>query len=146
MRRIPILPLLVFSGLTLAGCASAPSEEPSPPPPDEPVAVATCTAWALDITNNSVRSLEIRDYLGEELVDPAMLTYPSWPKGYRHWIGDVPPRGRKSWQLSGARPAVLIWPWVVASPDEQRWAGGPNAAGAVVLRKLVTLKSTCTSN
>ncbi len=34
MKRIPILPLLVFSGPTLAGCASAPSEEPSPPPPD----------------------------------------------------------------------------------------------------------------
>ncbi len=35
MKRIPILPLLVFSGLTLPGCASAPSEKPSPPPPNE---------------------------------------------------------------------------------------------------------------
>ncbi len=35
MRRIPILPLFVFSGLTLAGCASAPTEEPSPQTPDE---------------------------------------------------------------------------------------------------------------
>ncbi|MHC4235345.1 MAG: CARDB domain-containing protein [Planctomycetota bacterium] len=38
MKRIRILPLLVFSGLTLAGCASTPSEEPSPPTPDEPAA------------------------------------------------------------------------------------------------------------
>jgi hypothetical protein len=35
MKRIPILPLLVFPFLILAGCASAPTEEPSPQTPDE---------------------------------------------------------------------------------------------------------------
>jgi hypothetical protein len=105
MRRIPILPLLVFSGLTLAGCASAPSEEPSPPPPDEPVAEGTCTAWTLDITNHTGLELHVYEYRGEKLVDPGSLMSPAALKG--HLVQVVPRRRMGSSLLFGARPEPL---------------------------------------
>jgi len=140
MSAFRLAPLLLCAPWPLTAASALAQEQ------EVETAEAGCIAWTLDITNNSDGWVVVREYLGEKLVLPDYLTYPSWPKGYRHWIGEVHPRGRKSWQLSGARPAVLIWPWVVASPDEQRWAGGPHAAGAAALRKLVTLKFTCASN
>ncbi len=136
MKRIPILPLLVFSGLTLAGCSSTPSEEPSPPTPEEPEAEDTCTKWILDIDNRTAREVDVYLFHGDTLVSPRTIPLnerpPYSPKRSKlvgPLIQRVPRWGKKSALLDGNRPVVMVyenhdyrWWWLLAlaTPDEQR--------------------------
>jgi hypothetical protein len=107
---------------------------------------AGCTEWTLDIKNNSSYGLWVQEYLGEELVRPELL-FPYWTIlrpvwSYKaSWLGRVAGGGRKFVRLSGARPAVVIWGVVVASPDKQLWAFREAA-----LRQHVRLKFMCPSD
>lgn len=115
MKRIRFLLLLAFAGSSLLGCASTPTEEPSPPPtdaviqpasdelpPEERTVETACTAWALDITNHTRHELQLYVFRGDTAVAPTR-------RNRGHLIRFVGPRGRGSTLLYGARPAVMVY-------------------------------------
>lgn len=165
MRPISVFLLLIISGWTFVGCASTPSEESPPTPPDEAAAEpAACTAWTLDIANHTRIELQVYEYRGDTATAPSR-------RNRGHLIRFVGPRGRGSTLLYGARPAVMVyafqeatnaqfqavvdsagnmwyeevapdrpertWLLEVASPDRERWAWQARHAG---------LKFTCVSS
>ena len=99
---MPVFPLLALSGLIFVACASTPSEEPPPTPPDEGAAKAACAEWELDIVNHTGLELQVYVFRGDTAVAPSR-------RNRGHLVRFVGPRLRASTLLSGAQPAVMIY-------------------------------------